>query len=196
VTLLLVYAGPNGSGKSSLRHLGQKADPVDVVIDPDRIARAINPADPRAVDRAAGLETLRIFATTLAARRSMSLETTLAGHSVLSRLQAAKSGGYDVEPRFVALDFVALNIERVQARAASGGHVIAPDDIRRRYARSMDNLPRALLIVDRATLVDNTGRSPRPVMDIIGRRIVRAVPDLPQWLLSLMPALREAGLTE
>jgi predicted ABC-type ATPase len=39
MSLLLVYAGPNGSGKSSLRDLGEVPDPVDEVIDPDRIAR-------------------------------------------------------------------------------------------------------------------------------------------------------------
>jgi len=42
---LIVHAGANGAGKSSLRAGG--ADPVDVEIDPDRIARQVNPADPR-----------------------------------------------------------------------------------------------------------------------------------------------------
>jgi predicted ABC-type ATPase len=54
MTRLLVYAGPNGSGKSSLRDQGVLPDPVEVVIDPDRIARSLNPGDPRAADRAAG----------------------------------------------------------------------------------------------------------------------------------------------
>jgi predicted ABC-type ATPase len=35
---LILYAGPNGAGKSTLRDMGN--DDVELVIDPDRIARA------------------------------------------------------------------------------------------------------------------------------------------------------------
>jgi predicted ABC-type ATPase len=94
---LLVYAGPNGSGKSSLRDTGALPDPVEVVIDPDRIARKINPVEPRAADRVAGKTALALFESSLAAGRSLSLETTLAGHSILRRLRTAKAAGYDVE---------------------------------------------------------------------------------------------------
>lgn len=77
----------------------------------------------------------------------MSLETILAGHTILRRLRTAKAAGYAVELRYVALDLVALNIQRVQARVARGGHPIALDVIRRRYgqpSRSLvDRGPRA-----------------------------------------------------
>lgn len=49
---LIVYAGANGAGKSTLREGG--SDPVDIAIDPDRIARRINPDAPRSVDLEAG----------------------------------------------------------------------------------------------------------------------------------------------
>ena len=189
MTRLLVYAGPNGSGKSSLRDQGAQPDPVDVVIDPDRIARSLNPADPRAADAAAGKATLALFAGSLAARRSMSLETTLAGRSTLRRLGVAKAAGYDVELRYVALGNVALNVQRVRARAAAGGHFIEPADIRRRHAGSLANLPGALAIVDRAILADNSGAEHRVVLEMAGGRVVRSVPDLPGWLLPLMPAI-------
>lgn len=184
---LLVYAGPNGSGKSSLRDTGVLPDPVEVVIDPDRIAREINPVEPRAADRVAGKTALALFESSLAAGRSLSLETTLAGHSILRRLRTAKAAGYDVELRYVALENVALNIQRVRARAAIGGHFIAPADIRRRYAGSLANLPKALAIVDRAILADNSGVVHRVVLEMAGGQITRAVSDLPGWLLPLMP---------
>ena len=187
---LLVYAGPNGSGKSSLRDQGAVPDPVEVVIDPDRIARQLNPADPRAADRAAGKAALALFETSLAGRRSLSLETTLAGHSILRRLRAAKAAGYDVELRYVALENVALNIQRVRARAARGGHFIEPVDIRRRYVASLANLPEGLAIVDRAILADNSGAAHRVVLEMAGQRITRAVPDLPGWLVPLMSRIR------
>lgn len=88
MSLFIVYAGPNGSGKSTLREqLGEEAE---IVIAPDRIARRINPADPRSVDREAGAEAIRLFRQTLLARRSMSLETTLTGHTVLKRMNEAE----------------------------------------------------------------------------------------------------------
>ena len=39
---LIVYAGPDGSGKSTIRDLA--GDPIDVTIDPDRIARELGAA--------------------------------------------------------------------------------------------------------------------------------------------------------
>lgn len=189
MTRLLIYGGPNGSGKSSLRDHGRRTDGVEVVIDPDRIARSINPLSPREADRAAGQETLRLFAATLAARQTMSLETTLSGQTILRRLRLAKDAGYWVELRYVALDFVDLNIERVQARAAKGGHDIAPDVIRRRYASSFSNLPETLSIVSRAVLIDNSGAVPRAVLETVEGRIVTTAPDLPGWLRSLMPGI-------
>ncbi len=91
---LIVYAGPNGSGKSSLREIF--GETTDVVIDPDQIARAINPRNPRAVDREAGESALTLFRETLQAKRSMSLETTLSGKTVLGRLRQAKSAGFEI----------------------------------------------------------------------------------------------------
>ena len=67
---LIVYAGTNGAGKSTLRAGG--ADPVEVEIDPDRIARQINPGDPRSVDFAAGKEAVRQFDRALNEGRSLS----------------------------------------------------------------------------------------------------------------------------
>ena len=193
MTRLLVYAGPNGSGKSSLRDRSLAADAVELVIDPDRIAREINSLDPRSADQAAGREALSLFEQGLANGRSMSLETTLAGRSVLRRLREAKVAGYGVELRYVALDLVALNIQRVEARAALGGHFIAPDVIRRRHASSLANLADALAIVDRAVLTDNSGLVPRPVMEVVRGQVFRAVPDLPNWLATLRPRIMAAG---
>ena len=188
---LLVYAGPNGSGKSSLRDRSLAADAVEVVIDPDRIARGIAPSDPRSADRAAGRAALLLFEAGLAAGRSMSLETTLSGRSVLRRLRDAKRAGYEVELRFVALDLVGLNIQRIEARAALGGHHIAPEVVRRRHVGSLANLADALAIVDRAVLTDNSGQVPRPVMEVEAGRIVRAVPDLPDWLRAVADLLTD-----
>ena len=184
---LIVYAGANGAGKSSLRAGG--ADPVDVEIDPDRIARQMNPTDPRSVDFAAGKEALRLFDRTLAEGRSLSLETTLTGRTVLGRMQAAKDSGYDVTLRYVAVNDIATNIRRVEGRAARGGHWIEPETIRRRVAGSLGNLPAAIVIADRAVLLDNSGSSHRQVLELERGRVLFEAPDPPRWLAGQMPRI-------
>ncbi len=184
---LIVYAGANGAGKSSLRAGG--ADPVDVEIDPDRIARQINPTDPRSIDFAAGREALRLFDRTLAEGRSLSLETTLTGRTVLGRMQAAKDAGYDVTLRYVAVNDVATNIRRVEGRAMQGGHWIEPETIRRRVAGSLGNLPAAIIIADRAVLLDNSGSNHRRVLGIERGRVLFEAPDPPRWLAGQIPRI-------
>lgn len=184
---LIVYAGANGAGKSTLRADG--ADPVDLEIDPDRIAREIRPADPRSVDFAAGKEALRWFDRALAEGRSLSLETTLTGRTVLGRMQAAKDAGYEVILRYVAVSDADVNIRRVQARAAQGGHWIDPDTVRRRVAGSLENLAAAVAIADRAVLLDNSGDSHRRVLDIERGRIAFEAPDPPAWLVAQRPRI-------
>ena len=190
---LIVYAGANGAGKSSLRAGG--SDPVDVEIDPDRIARAINPANPRSVDLAAGKEALRQFDRTIAQGQSLSLETTLSGRSILTRMQAAKTAGYTVELRYVGLDTADMNVGRVNARAGQGGHFIAEGDVRRRAVSSLDNLPAALAIANQATVLDNSGPTHRTVLAIENRRVVFQATDMPRWLGDRLPRIAAALTT-
>ena len=180
----IVYAGANGAGKSSLRAGG--TDAVDVEIDPDRIARAINPANPRSVDLAAGREALRLFDQTLAEGKSLSLETTLTGKGILTRMQTAKDAGYEVELRYVGVRDADLNVARVSARASRGGHWIAEADVRRRALSSLENLPAAVGIADRSLLLDNTGATHRPVLAVEYGRVLFQSPDVPPWLAGQM----------
>lgn len=183
----IVYAGANGAGKSSLRAGG--TDPVDVEIDPDRIARQINPSASRSVDFEAGKEALRLFDRTLAEERSMSIETTLTGRSILGRMQAAKDAGYDVTLRYVALNDPEENIRRVEGRVAQGGHWIAPETIRRRTTNSLENLPAAAAIADRSVLFDNSGTAHREVLAIERGRVIYQAPDPPAWLTGQIPRI-------
>ncbi|WP_010518345.1 zeta toxin family protein [Komagataeibacter oboediens] len=190
MTRLLIYAGPNGSGKSSLR-VGTSAgiEPVDVVIDPDQIARGINPASPRDADREAGRKAIEIFNASLATGKSISLETTLSGHSIIRRIKAAQMAGYHVELRYIALASVEMNVQRVRARAAGGGHFIEPEAIRRRYIGSLVNLPTVIALSDRVVISDNSGVTPEPVLEIESGQIVRRGVTIPEWLVSTCPDL-------
>ena len=190
MTDLIVFAGPNGSGKSSVRDAA--ANPAEVVIDPDRIARQLNPADPRSVDAQAGKAAVRLFEESLAQGQSICLETTLTGHSAVLRMQRAKDAGYAVSLVYVALHDPELNVRRVAARVRQGGHRIDPDTIRRRVGASLANLSRALAIADQATVLDNSGPTHRRVLETAAGQVTYLSEPLPQWLDRQMPAILAA----
>ena len=187
MTTFIVYAGPNGSGKSSVRDMIES--PVAIVIDPDRIARQINPDAPRSVDRQAGEQAIRTFDAALAAKQSVSMETTLTGHSAVRRLEQAKAAGYEVLLVFVALSDPELNVIRVAERARQGGHAIEPDTVRRRVGRSIENLPRALAIADQSIVFDNSGAKHRRVLEVADGRITYLADKVPEWLDQQMPRI-------
>ncbi len=189
---LLVYAGPNGSGKSSLREALD--DTTETVIDPDQIARTIEPRNPRSVDRQAGAAALVAFRQAIRAGHSLSIETTLSGRTVFNRLSDARAAGYEVGLNYIALADVEANVARVTLRAIAGGHYIEPDVVRRRAKRSLTNLPRAIVLADRTMIFDNSGERHTLILEITrGKMEFRT--DMPPWLQRIMPRI-EAKLAD
>ncbi len=141
-------------------------DTTDIVIDPDQIARELNPANPRGADREAGIYALRLFHQTVQSGKSFSIETTLSGRTVMNRLGEAKAKGYELGLYYVALGDVENNVARVALRAAAGGHYIDPDIVRRRAKRSFDNLAEAIALADRTVIFDNTAERHERILEI------------------------------
>ena len=100
---LTVIAGPNGAAKSTIARLTD-FEGRDRLLDPDAIARRINPFNPSVAALPAGREALRRTAEYLEQRLSFAVETTLAGHGKLDLFREAKSRGYEVHLLFVGLD--------------------------------------------------------------------------------------------
>ena len=92
---LTVIAGPNGAGKSTITRL-TVFEGRDRLIDPDAIAREMNPLDPSAAALPAGREALKRTADYLERGVSFAVETTLAGHGKLDLLRQAKTHGFEV----------------------------------------------------------------------------------------------------
>lgn len=161
---LMVIAGPNGSGKSSLTRAGLPGDKP--VIDPDALARQIDPTDVRGAGVAAGREALRQQQDFLNRGESFAVETTLSGNRSLKLMDDAKDRGYEVQLHFVRLDTPEANVERVATRVEQGGHGIPTEDIYRRFDRSMSNLPNAIAKADSAVLYDNSGVGVRRVAQL------------------------------
>jgi predicted ABC-type ATPase len=160
----LIVAGVNGAGKSTLTASRPDDLSLGPVLDPDVVARVLNPANYQGSAVEAGKQVLAEANECLRQMRSFAVETTLSGHTYLRMLQNAKARGFRTHLVYVGLANAELSIERVRIRVRLGGHDVPEQDIRRRYERSLANLKTALLLVDSASLFDNS--------DAIGYKLV------------------------
>jgi predicted ABC-type ATPase len=181
VPTLLVIAGPNGGGKSTLT-AETTPEGLQNLIDPDAIARRVNPANPTQSAAEAGRIAIARTRQYLADKTGFAVETTLSGKGTLATIRQAKAAGFDVHLLYVALDTAELHIQRVRLRAARGGHDVPDDDVRRRYVRSLANLPEALRLSDKAVVFDNSGASRRRILIVRDGSIIWCAPDLPDWV--------------
>jgi len=110
------------------------------------------------------------------------METTLTGASVLKRMAEAKAAGFEVALRYVALDDPDENVARVADRVARGGHHIPEDVIRRRYVESLENLPKAAALAEKAIIRDNSGSHPVTHLVIENGTMTRLTVDSPRWV--------------
>ena len=65
--------------------------------------------------------------------------------------------GYRVYLYFIATEDPEINLNRVSVRVAQSGHPVAPDVIKSRYYRSLENLKTAIMKTNRAYIFDNSG---------------------------------------
>jgi predicted ABC-type ATPase len=150
-----MVAGPNGSGKSTLI-AALRADPAiqlpTVYINADDLQRERGLGDAR---EAQALAT-EMRAQALASATDLLFETVMSHPSKLAELQGARAAGYHVTVHLVATDDVAINEARVGVRVRAGGHPVAPDLIRARYARTLALAPIAVSYADQALVWDNS----------------------------------------
>jgi predicted ABC-type ATPase len=181
VPTLTGIAGPNGSGKSTLTR-SVEFEGRGRLLDPDTIARHLNPSNPSAAAIAAGREVLKRTADYLHRGVSFAVETTLSSRGRVDPIREAKSRGYQIQLVFVGLDSPERCITRIRNRAALGGHFIPDADVRRRYARSVANAAQALRSADIASFYDNSGDSPRLILVAHAGILVWQTEPTPEWV--------------
>lgn len=143
-----MFAGPNGSGKSTVT----RGLPVfGTYINADDIKRDYDLDDLEAAQLA---ETLRN--DMLDKRADFSFETVLSTERNLLLLRKAKEAGYEVQCIYVLTCNEDVNVARVRARAAAGGHDVPEEKIRTRYHRALALLPILISICDKILVYDNT----------------------------------------
>ncbi|WP_368076626.1 zeta toxin family protein [uncultured Desulfovibrio sp.] len=146
---LLCICGPNGAGKSTFSRAIAMRENV-LVIDPDKLAaEGLSPI-------AAGKAAARMARLFLQEGVSFARESTLTSQFDFTLMEEAKRRGYEVELVYIRLASVALALERVAARVARGGHNVPPQDVVRRFSRSLENLPKAVSLADKVTILDNS----------------------------------------
>ncbi len=183
---LWFIAGPNGAGKSTrarefLAGLGE-------IVNPDEIAREISTVTPEETLAAAGRAAIDRRRQLLKAGHSFSIETTLSGRTLIRLAETAGQEGWRIGLLYIGLRSSEQAIERVQLRVKSGGHDIPPEEVRRRYSRSLANISSFVALADHALFVDNSARRrARRLLEIIENRVTFRAARLPAWLTDSLP---------
>lgn len=178
---LWIVAGPNGAGKSTLvRRYNWKDLPI---VNPDEIVAetpGVSPVE-------AGRRALREQARLLAEGKSFIVETTLSGRHEMALFERARAAGFKVNFVYVGIANASMATTRVRQRIARGGHAVPPPDVRRRFMRSMSNLPSALDLSDRAYVFDNTGKRRRLVLVRQREKTKYVSASRPPWARAAIP---------
>jgi predicted ABC-type ATPase len=106
----------------------------------DEIARGLSPLKPEAVAFKAGRLLLSELRELIDGHETFALESTLSGQTYVNLFEKAKQRGYAIELHFVWIPDVREAIRRVRQRVIEGGHDVPAEDIRRRFARSIQHL--------------------------------------------------------
>ena len=145
---VMVFAGPNGSGKSTITRM---AKTVGEYINADDIKKTTLCSDLEAAVKA---EELR--ERMLNEKRDFTFETVLSTERNLNLLKKAKENGYFIRGIYVLTIDAGVNVARVNAREALGGHGVPEDKIRSRYSKALALIPQLVEICDILHVYDNT----------------------------------------
>jgi predicted ABC-type ATPase len=152
------------------------------LIDPDAIAREINPVVPGAVAAAAGREALSRASNYILEGADFVQETTMSGNSTARLIDRAKAAGYEIDLRYVGLESATLSKARVLKRFSTGGHSVPAKDIERRYERSLRALPGIFAKVDFAALYDNSDATGHRIFARFeAGKLISLEPHVPAW---------------
>ena len=177
-TVILVFAGPNGSGKSTV---ARGLSPFGTYVNADEIKKELDLTDLEAAQQAEALRN-----KLLARRADFSFETVLSTGRNLRFLEKAKAQGYEIYCVYVLTCDENINIARVRARVAAGGHDVPEEKIRTRYHRALALVPRLMEICDILLLYDN---SVKPSLIFYKQGTIREIYPNDTWPKSKIEAL-------
>jgi predicted ABC-type ATPase len=162
---LWIIGGANGSGKSTAytRLAIEETSGSVWIINPDLLTARIR--DQESLDQAAAnlASVQRIekwLYASVATHQTVGVETVLSTDKYRKLVRAAKKRGFRFKLIYLVLASAALNVERVRARVAMGGHDVPEAKIIARRASSLSQLPWFMAHADYALVLDNSGSTP------------------------------------
>lgn len=182
VPFLLIIAGPNGAGKSSHWDREYRSRKLQFpYVNADEIARSMSPSETR--DRDAMFEAGKRRREHIERRESFAFEPVFSDPGKLEEIQLAKEAGYYIRLVFIGLANPQLSIARVMRRVARGGHAVPPEKIPGRYARNLENLAKAVPLVDEAVIWDNSAEDQKPieVLEFQNGMLLKRSAEIPAW---------------
>ncbi|AGY57991.1 zeta toxin family protein [Gloeobacter kilaueensis] len=164
---LYLLGGPNGAGKTTSAYalLRSELSAIEFV-NADIIAARLNPAHPESVAFRAGRMMLERLEQLILYGSDFIFESTLASRSFARLLLRCRERAYFVNLLYFWLDSPELAVSRVANRVRSGGHFVAPEDVRRRYDRSIANLRELYIpLADSWRVYDNSCETARKLAE-------------------------------
>ena len=149
---IVVFAGPNGSGKSTFAPLLR---PAMEYINADDIKAAV-----KCSDMEAAKEAERQREAHLAEGTDFCFETVMSTDRNLKLLQRARAKGYFIRCYYVLTADPEINVCRVRARVAEGGHDVPADKIIERYRRALGLVKDVVAVSDVCHIYDNSEETP------------------------------------
>ena len=146
--IVLAFAGPNGSGKTTVK---QALPTFGTYINADELKAEYGLTDLEAAQKAEALRNALIDK-----KVDFSFETVLSTERNLLLLEKARNLGYEVQCIYVLTCDENINVARVKARHAAGGHNVPKDKIRARYHRALALIPRLISVCDKILIYDNS----------------------------------------
>lgn len=182
--IIVVLAGPNGAGKSTFYEAFLSCCDLRFV-NADNIARLANIGAYDAATLADGFREELV-----AAGESFVFETVFSDPvgAKVDFLCAARARGYHVVVCFIGLDSAGTSDDRVAIRVLQAGHDVPPEKVRDRYARSLENLARAILKLPLVWVYDNSNlNSPfRKIAEFEAGQLTVQCSPRPMWLEAVL----------
>lgn len=189
---MCVIAGPNGSGKTTttIQLLNDEWANDSLYINPDNIAQEIfgdwNSRD--AILKAAELASRQRYEC-LNSRSDFVFETVFSSDEKLDFIIKAKEAGFFIRFFYVCTSDPTINVTRIAQRYINGGHEVPISKVISRYYKSLLNAAKAIAIVDRAYVYDNSVENQLPFLlyrTVDGKLFKQYTTDIPRWAEMLL----------
>lgn len=180
-----IFGGVNGAGKSTF-YEGYPMRGKEARINSDEILRDSGGDWRSFADQSSAMrEAIKRLKQSMDGGVSFNQETTLTGSSILRGIRIAKDLGYYIRLYYIGLESAELAIARVAHRVAHGGHGVSEEDIRRRYAGSLENLKKAIPLCHSVEIYDNSVHF-TSVCTFENGRLIQGNPQNCSWLKNIL----------